>query len=132
MNAWPRITVPAFLLAGAIVSSGPAMAVTINGAIVAAAETRPAITVDVAEYRDGTSNFARLLPGNKHYALSVVSRDPIAVLDAQLPVDAAPAQFTIGADGGRTYLGCVVAGLSSEGSGGGYRYVYALRCVDVS
>jgi hypothetical protein len=109
-----------------------ATSVTVDSAVIAGAESRPAVAIDITEFRDGTSNVARLLAGTKHYAISVVSHEPITALEAQLSQSAAIKQFTVVTESGRTYVGCLLAGLSSEGSGPGYRYVYAMRCADVN
>lgn len=111
---------------------GQTASITINGILIGGTEARPDITVNIVEVREGGSNLALLLPGLKRYGITVVSRDPIAVLESQLPVVAIPARFTIGMENGRTFHRCLVAGLTSEGTAGGYRLLYALRCEDVA
>jgi hypothetical protein len=109
----------------------PAGSVTLNGVVIAGAETRPDITVSIAEFREGGGGPVRLAPGLRRYAVTIVSRDPIALLESQLPADATPAKFTVG-ENGRTFRNCLVAGLASEGTAGGYRLLYAFRCEDVA
>ena len=121
-----------FALSGVVGIAFAGSSIAIDSAVIAGAESRPAVTIDVTEFRDGTSSAPRLLAGQKHYSLSVVSRDPITTLEGQLPQTAATKQFTVVTESGRTYVGCLLAGLSSEGTGSGFRYVYALRCADVS
>lgn len=107
-------------------------AITLNGVVIAGAEARPDITVNIVEYREAGDNQPRLLPGLKRYGITVVSRDPIALLESQLPVAAVPARFTIGFQNGRSFHNCLVAGLASEGTAGAYRLLYAFRCEDVA
>src|SRR2546430_6895113 len=109
----------------------PAASITLNGVLIAGTEARPDITVNIVEFREGGGDQVRLSPGLRRYGISVVSRDPIALLESQLPVAAIPAKFTIGMENGRTFRNCLVAGLASEGSAGAYRLIYALRCEDV-
>lgn len=107
-------------------------AITLNGVVIAGAEARPDTTVNIVEFREGGDNRVRLSPGVKRFGITVVSRDPIALLESQLPVAAAPARFTIGIQNGRSFHNCLVAGLASEGTAGAYRLLYALRCEDVA
>jgi len=109
----------------------PAGSVTLNGVVIAGAETRPDITVSIAEFREGGGGLVRLAPGLRRYAVTIVSRDPIVLLESQLPAAATPARFTVGMENGRIFRNCLVAGLASEGTAGGYRLLYAFRCEDV-
>src|SRR5437867_9466727 len=79
-----------------------AASITLNGALISGAETRPDITVNILEFREGGSDQLRLSPGVKRYGITIVSRDPIALLESQLAVTALPTKFTIGTDG-RTF-----------------------------
>ena len=110
----------------------PAGSVTLNGVASAGAETRPDITVSIAEFREGGGGLVRLAPGLRRYAVTIVSRDPIVLLESQLPAAATPARFTVGMENGRIFRNCLVAGLASEGTAGGYRLLYAFRCEDVA
>jgi hypothetical protein len=105
-------------------------AVTLNGTALPHAEARPDVTVAIVEIREGGDPVIRLAPGLKRYGVSIVSRSPVAPLEAELPISAVSARFTVGA-GGRTFRNCVVASLSSDPQDG-ERLVYALRCEDVT
>ena len=133
MARWPARVFTLFLasplLGCAVMAQTP---ITLNGMVIAGTEARPDITVNIVEYREAGDNQPRLLPGLKRYGITVVSRDPIALLESQLPVAAVPARFTIGIQNGRTFRNCLVAGLTSEGTAGTYRLLYALRCEDVA
>ena len=109
----------------------PAGSVTLNGVLIAGAEARPDITVSIVEFREGGSDLVRLSPGLRRYAITVVSRDPIPLLESQLPVAAIPVRFTIGMENTRSFRNCLVSGLASEGTARRYRLLYALRCEDV-
>jgi hypothetical protein len=131
--AAPRLVVTsACLLTVACASIPLAGGVTLNGVPLNNVESRPDVTVGVTEYRDGGSDIVRVLPGSKRYAVSLVARDAIPVLEAQLPLSATPARFTVVTENGRTFRNCLVAALSSVDRGLAHRLVYTLRCEDVS
>jgi hypothetical protein len=105
--------------------------VKLNDVVIPGAEARPDITVSIAEFREGGGGPVRLSPALRRYAVTLVSRQAIPLLEGQLPVAAVPAKFTVGMEGGRSFRNCLVAGLASEGSAGGYRLLYTFRCEDV-
>ena len=105
-------------------------AVTLNGAALAHAEARPDVTIAITEVRENGGPVIRLAPGIKRYGVSLVTRSPVAVLEAELPISSTSARFSVGADG-RTFRNCVVASLASDPQDS-ERLVYALRCEDVT
>lgn len=109
-----------------------ATGITVNGVLIAGTEARPDVAVNIVEFREGTSDVVRLIVGTKRYGITIVSRDPIALFDVQLPIAAVPMRFAVAMDNGRTFSNCLVAGLTSEGSAGGHRLIYTLRCENVT
>jgi hypothetical protein len=105
-------------------------AVTLNGTALPQADARPDVTVGIVELRENGDPVIRLVPGLKRYGVSVVSKSPIATLEAELPVTSASARFSVGA-GGRTFRNCLVASLASDPLDN-ERLVYALRCEGVT
>ena len=104
--------------------------VTLNGAVLSQADARPDVTVAVVEFRDTSDPTIRVLAGVKRYGVSIVSKSPIAALEAELPLTATAARFSVGA-GGRTFRNCIVASLASDPLDS-ERLVYALRCEGVT
>jgi hypothetical protein len=105
-------------------------AVTLNGTALPQADVRPDVTVAIVEVRDGGDPVIRLLPGLKRYGVSIVSKSPVAALEAELPISSTSARFSVGA-GGRTFRSCLVASLGIDPQDG-ERLVYTLRCVGVT
>ena len=105
-------------------------AVTLNGTALPQADARPDVTVAVIEVRDGSDPVIRLAPGIKRYGVSIVTRSVIPVLEAELPISATSARFSVGADG-RTFRNCIVASLATDPQDS-ERLVYALRCEGVT
>ena len=73
----------------------------------------------------------RVLPGIKRYGVAIVSRAPIAALETQLPVNAAPARFSVGTDGTRVFRNCLLASLGADPQDT-TRLLYTFRCEDVT
>jgi len=115
----------AFILAA--VGSAGAAEVTLDGIVVPDASATMSIDVPITEYRDGTEQCPRLLPGCPKLAVCIVARAPVASLDAQL-AGATPARFAVGVEDGRTFGRCVPASLETKGAKHRKQYEYCLRC----
>jgi hypothetical protein len=113
-----------------VVNTAANAAVTLNGAALAHAQARPDVTVAIAEVRETGSPVIRLVPGIKRYGVSISTKSPIPVLEAELPISSTSAHFSVGVDG-RTFRSCVVASLATDPQDND-RLVYALRCEDVT
>lgn len=103
-------------------------AVTLNGTVLPQADARPDVSIAIIEVRDGTDPAIRLAPGVKRYGVSIVTRSSIPALEAELPLSATPARFTVSADG-RTFRNCLVASVATDNDS---ELVYALRCEGVT
>jgi len=105
-------------------------AVTLNGTALPQADARPDVTVGIIEVRENGNPVIQLAPGLKRYGVSVVSKSPIAALEAELPITSTAARFSVAA-GGRTFRNCLVASLATDPLDN-ERRVYALRCEGVT
>lgn len=115
----------AFVLTAA--GSAGAAEVTLDGAVVPGASATMSIDVGITEYRDGSEQCPRLIPGCPKLEVCIVARAPVAPLDAQL-AGASPARFAVGVEDGRTFGRCVPASLETKGAKHRTHYEYCLRC----
>jgi len=107
--------------------------ILVNGIGLTGTHSNLNITIDLIEFRQGDDSVVRLTTGRKHYGLSLLSRAPIPMFDAELPLsNAHPNQFTVAVEDAREFRRCLVKGLSSSGSDSSYRLAYSLACEDVS
>jgi hypothetical protein len=118
-----------FLLA--VAGSAGAAEVTLDGIVVPEASATMSIDVGITEYRDGTEQCPRLLPGCPKLEVCIVAPARVAQLDAQL-AGATPARFAVGVEDGRTFGRCVPASLETKGGKHRKHYQYCLRCEGLS
>lgn len=116
--------------------------VVLNGLPLFQAVSSLKATVDLVEYRDGSDpDVVRLLPGPKRFTVCILSRGPVKMLDAELPLADVPDRFTVEVEDGRELSGCLLAEagrgeppvrdrLHAARDGAAYRY--CLRCEDVT
>ena len=115
----------AFLLVAA--GSAGAAEVTLDGTVIPDASATMSIDVPITEYRDGTEQCPRLLPGCPKLEVCIAAPARVAQLDAQL-AGATPARFAVGVEDGRTFGRCVPASLETKGAKHRKQYEYCLRC----
>jgi hypothetical protein len=115
----------AFVFAAA--GSAGAAEVTLDGTAIPDASATMSIDVSITEYRDGTEQCPRLLPGCPKLEVCIAAPAPVARLDAQL-AGASPARFAVGVEDGRTFGRCVPASLEAKGGKNRKHYEYCLRC----
>ena len=115
--------------------------VSVNGTPIP--ETTPVMdaTIEVTEFRDGTDpSIVKLAPGPKRYNVCVVSRNPIGVFDAELPLADQPDRFTVRVEDGREFGRCLLTDFHAGTKVAEHRrdarsvriYKYCLRCEGVS
>ena len=105
--------------------------VTLDGAVIPQASSTMSIDVAITEFRDGSEQCPRLLPGCPALGVCIASPAPVAALDAQL-AGAALARFTVGVEDGRAFSRCVPASLETKGGRLRKQYEYCLRCEGLS
>jgi hypothetical protein len=136
--AWRALAVPVILALGLGLATRAAPQtpdpIRIDGEIVRGGEVKIDIVVEVTEdYATGGQGKtpAQLEPVRKRLTLLISAPGRIASLDAQFPAAALVSRFTIEPGDGRAFTNCVVTGFKFEGAGR-QRYLYSLRCEDVS
>ena len=115
--------------------------VSVNGTPLRHAVSFIDATVEVTEFRDGTNpNVVKLIPGAKRYTVCIVSKEPLKMFDAELPVADTPDRFTLMVEDGREFSSCLLTGLKQlqkpkgrihEGRAS-LLYKYCLRCEDIT
>jgi hypothetical protein len=125
----------------AIASADPKGKVSLNGKPIPHAISEIDATVEVTEFRDGSDPLnIKLIPGAKRYTVCIVSRSPIAVLDAELPLSDTPDRFGVKVEDGREFSSCLLTSLQVEKRQGKrppegkniHSYDYCLRCENVT
>jgi hypothetical protein len=115
--------------------------VAVNGVTLPRALGSVEATIDVTEFRDGNDpTVIRLVAGSKRYSVCVLTPDPVAVFDAELPLAASPDRFTVTVEDGREFSACLVERLEMverpparpRNSGPVQAYRYWLRCENVT
>jgi hypothetical protein len=117
----------AIALVLAVAGTAGAAEVTLDGIVVPEASATMSIDVPITEYRDGTEQCPRLIPGCPKLEVCIAAPARVAPLDAQL-AGATPARFTVGVEDGRSFGRCVPASLETRGGKHRKHYEYCLRC----
>jgi hypothetical protein len=119
-------TLAAVLALGSAAFAG---AVLLNGTALPEASATVDASQEMVEPRDGAApNERRPVLGPKRYGVCLVTPDPVASLDAEVPVTGTPSRFTITVEDGRRLENCLLASFTSNGIGAKRRFTYCLRC----
>ena len=115
--------------------SDPVGLVRIDGQVVPGSEASVDIVVEITEEAVGGSQgtaVTQLAPVRKRLTLLITAPGQIPLLDSQFPAAAPVTRFTVEPGDGRVFTNCVVTGFKFEGPGKRQRFLYSLRCEDVS